>query len=429
MPIGILTLCGYLFYLTNSKQVQIKALTEDKNILEKRIIELSKDKEFLDNMILEKEKMISAHNAHMNAQLENILKNGIDSKMTTMKDEIREMAKYFYTNYRQEKETLLIDSSKIKDDLLKKAEEEFTKVTQRVVTELSKTVSTQGMILSTLSSETQKILNAFIGSNKSGEFGEVVLSAKLEQLGFKHNETFFTQFSTSDKNRPDVVIKLPGDNFLVIDSKNSIHWNTNNDENQEIRKKNLAESMKRHIKTLSSKEYAKSVSKELKDQNIINTENHQCNLVIMYLPTDSALEEVRSVYPECMHDARQNNIMLCGPSALDAILAIISRNIATINANNNYLASIEMLRHFLKDLASLFDNLVDIGKSLRKGSESYYKFQNQWNGKLFKNLAILAKHIEYKNDIPKMPEYHFTKTIDDIEDVKESDRKTDLIEF
>ena len=96
-------------------------------------------------------------------------------------------------------------------------------------------------------------------SGHQGQLGEVTLRMILESSGLKSGINFDEQKQIGSE-KPDIVVHLPDNRKVVIDSKVSLNdysmfLSADNDQSKDLAKKNHINSVKKHIKTLSSTEY------------------------------------------------------------------------------------------------------------------------------------------------------------------------------
>src|SRR5207247_8090223 len=116
-----------------------------------------------------------------------------------------------------------------------------------------------------MSKEANNLTRALKGDTKTqGSWGEMILENILEKSGLEKGREFFVQESFKDEDgsrvRPDVVIKLPEDKNIVIDSKVSLtaYEAFCSEEDESIRKKCLTDhitSVRSNVKNLSTKNY------------------------------------------------------------------------------------------------------------------------------------------------------------------------------
>tara|TARA_Y100000816_G_scaffold292092_1_gene285789 strand:+ start:2780 stop:3727 length:948 start_codon:yes stop_codon:yes gene_type:complete len=152
-------------------------------------------------------------------------------------------------------------------------------------------------------------------SGHQGQLGETSLRMILEYAGLKSGVNFDEQKMIGSE-KPDVVVHLPDNRKVVIDSKVSLadyssFINSDNKEQSEIAKKNHINSVKKHIKTLSSTEYRSLYG------------NDSLDLVIMFMNIEGAY--ILACEDDIIGDALRNKIAIVGPTTLIAILQIISR--------------------------------------------------------------------------------------------------------
>lgn len=114
-----------------------------------------------------------------------------------------------------------------------------------------------------LSEDANNLATALKGENKTqGDWGELQLELLLEKAGLMKDIHYQVQSSfkdeTGQQKRPDFIINLPEGKHLIIDSKVSLvayerYFNTQDDKKQEKYLKQHTDSLRQHIKDLSSK--------------------------------------------------------------------------------------------------------------------------------------------------------------------------------
>ena len=116
-----------------------------------------------------------------------------------------------------------------------------------------------------ITKEAAGLAKAIKGDTKTqGGWGEFILENILEKSGLVKDREYIIQasFTTQEGKRyqPDVVIKLPGAKNIIIDAKVSLtnyesFFNTEEEGERSLQLKQHLQSIKRHIKTLSEKNY------------------------------------------------------------------------------------------------------------------------------------------------------------------------------
>lgn len=255
-----------------------------------------------------------------------------------------------------------------------------------------------------ISQDAINLTNALKGENKTqGDWGEMILSKILEQSGLREGREFTTQGSyTQDDGkrlRPDVILHLPQNKDIVIDSKVSlvsyIKYNeATNDEDKQKAIKELMVSLKNHIKDLNSKEY----------ENI--KEVKTLDFVLMFIPIEGAFMLAASNEANLFKIAYEHNIMLVSSSTLFVTLRTIE-NIWRYEYQNENAQLIAQKAANLYDKFALFvDDLEEIGKNINKTQKvyetSYNKLKSGKGNILSRVEEFRDLGIKPKKELPKM---------------------------
>lgn len=220
-----------------------------------------------------------------------------------------------------------------------------------------------------LSNDAQNLTNALRGSKKmQGDWGEVELNRILEISGLQRNIDFFTQENFKNEEnqnmRPDVVVRLPNNRSVIIDSKVSmndyINYVNSEDENQKAQylQKHI-QCIKAHIDELSAKEYQKLLKEESLDY------------VVIFIPIESAFAAAIKEDSTLYDYAYKKNIALTTPSSLLPILRTVE-NLWQIENRNKYVQKIAEVGGYLYDkLANFVDDMQKIDKSLTGARQTY----------------------------------------------------------
>lgn len=219
-----------------------------------------------------------------------------------------------------------------------------------------------------LSADAQNLTRALKGESKTrGNWGEVVLRRILEQLGLQEGREFEVQPSHSTAEgrlQPDVVIHLPDDRHIVVDSKVSlVDWELySSTEDEEARKAAMRrhrDSLRQHIKGLSGKNY----------QDLYALGSLDC--VVMFVPVEPALLAVVAEDHSLFEDAWKQHVLLVSASTLFFAL----RTVAFLwrqDAQNRNALDIANRGEALYDKVQLFIAEMDkLGQHLDRAQNSY----------------------------------------------------------
>ena len=148
----------------------------------------------------------------------------------------------------------------------------------------------------------------------------MILETILERSGLRPDEEYEAQASHTDEQgnrlRPDFLVKLPGDQRIVIDSKVSLKayeaFVAAEDEDQR------APYLRAHIKSL------RTHIKGLGDKNYQITTDAHLDYVIMFVPIEGALAAASRQDPELIAYAIDQNVQIATPNILITVLRTIA---------------------------------------------------------------------------------------------------------
>ena len=199
---------------------------------------------------------------------------------------------------------------------------------------------------------------AFTGSNKiQGMWGERVLEVLLENSALREGHEYYREKLNDDNGRPDVIVKIPDDGIVVIDSKLSFKSykdfvNEKVDEVKKLHLKKLVKSTEDHIKKLASKNYW-------------HTKEYQTpEFVLMFFPIDNLFHLVIDKKSEIYDLAYANNVMLVSPSTLLPALKTISSLWKNIRLADEAMKISEKSGEIYDKLDEFSDKLIDVQSRL-----------------------------------------------------------------
>ena len=249
-----------------------------------------------------------------------------------------------------------------------------------------------------ISQDAVNLTKALKGENKTqGDWGEMILSKILEQTGLREGIEYSTQGSFTNvegkRLRPDVIVHLPQDKDVIIDSKVSLLAYTNYVESEEELEKQryakeLIKSIYAHIKGLSSKNYD-----EISDLKTLD-------FVLLFIPIEGAFMLAASKDSNLFKVAFENNIMLVSPSTLFVTLRTIENIWRYEHQNENALIISKKAADLYDKFASFVKDIENIGIHIDRSKKSYDEAINKLSvgrGNLlrraqeFEELGVKAK--------------------------------------
>ncbi|WP_419677457.1 DNA recombination protein RmuC [Aliarcobacter lanthieri] len=248
---------------------------------------------------------------------------------------------------------------------------EDTKQRSSLITEIKNLKELNNQI----SQDAINLTKALKGQNKlQGDWGEMILSSILEQTGLRKGLEYKVQNSFKDDSgklfRPDVIVHLPTNKDIIIDSKLSLNsyidYTNSEDENDKKDALNrLLSSINSHIKDLSSKKY----------ENL--SDLRSLDFVLMFIPIEGAFILLNQTNQNIFELALKNNIMLVSPSTLYITLRTIENIWADERQNENAKEISKQAGDLYDKFVAFVEDVESIGNYLNKSQDSYQKAMNK----------------------------------------------------
>ncbi|MFW9598128.1 MAG: DNA recombination protein RmuC [Paludibacter sp.] len=173
-----------------------------------------------------------------------------------------------------------------------------------------------------VSVEANNLTKALKGDvKKQGNWGEIILERVLERSGLVRGQEYEREevVEGADKSvqRPDVIVHLPDNKHIVIDSKVSLvayerYINAETDEIQAIAIKEHIASIRSHVKLLSDKNYFNA------------TQLNSPDFVLMFIPVEASFSIAVQADADLFSFAWDKKIVIVSPTTLLATLRTIS---------------------------------------------------------------------------------------------------------
>tara|TARA_B100001093_G_scaffold426562_1_gene420557 strand:+ start:871 stop:1833 length:963 start_codon:yes stop_codon:yes gene_type:complete len=257
----------------------------------------------------------------------------------------------------------------------KKNSSDIEKISQNIESLLHKTLEQSGYVnskIDEIGDLTKKMTNAMTSNiSDMGQMGEVILENILQDCGMTKDRDYKTQYT--DKNeqgqqfRPDVVIFLPENRNIIIDSKVPMKdWyefqNSEIDSEKQIHIKNFISSVKNHINSINKKDYTKLLN--------INSPDY----VFIFMPHEFALITAQKYDVSLANFSQQKQIIIVGPSTLIMCMKLVESiwKLEKQNKNSKEIAEIAggMFDQIIKSINLLDKTEISINKSLENITQS-----------------------------------------------------------
>ncbi|MFB0938881.1 MAG: DNA recombination protein RmuC [Urechidicola sp.] len=225
--------------------------------------------------------------------------------------------------------------------------------------------------------ETVNLTKALKGDSKTqGNWGELVLERVLEKSGLEKGREYEMEKSFADETgnqlrlRPDVIIHLPDNKKMIVDSKVSLtayeqYVNADNEEDSAQYLKEHIASLNRHVSQLSEKKYEDLYEIESPD------------FVLLFVPIEPAFAVAINNDNQLYNKAFEKNIVIVTPSTLLATL----RTIDTMwNNEKQQRNAIEIARQ----AGALYDKFEGLVSDLTKVGKKMDEAKNEYKGAMNK---------------------------------------------
>ena len=244
-----------------------------------------------------------------------------------------------------------------------------------------------------LSDDANNLTKALKGENKTqGNWGELILEKILENSGLREGHEYQTQSSYKDESgkmyRPDVLVHLPDEKDIVIDSKVSLvayerYINTTEEDEKEAARKQHVSSIRAHIKGLSEKKY-----EELEGLRSLD-------FVLLFMPIEGAYMLALEDDANFFQEAIKQNIMVVGPSTLLVTL----RTIEYIWRNER---QEQNAQEIAEKAAGLYDKFVGFMEDMQKIGGHITKTQDTYNDAMKKLSVGTGNLVKRTEDMKKL---------------------------
>lgn len=242
-----------------------------------------------------------------------------------------------------------------------------------------------------MKSTAQNLVEALRGDSKvQGDWGELALSRILESSGLVKGQEYFLQNNAKDENdknvRPDVVIQLPENKHLIIDSKVSLTAFERYiaEDDLELKKEALKDhilSIRTHIKQLGEKDYSHL------------SEFNSPEFTLLFIPLESSFSLAVREEPGLYEMAMKKKIVLVTPSTLLATLKTVDTIWKHERTNKNAFEIAEHAGRLYDKFVNFVGDLEKVGKKQQEASSAYSDALNKLsNGK--GNLITSAEKLK-----------------------------------
>jgi DNA recombination protein RmuC len=282
-------------------------------------------------------------------------------------------------------------------DSYKKRIEELEKGSEKTFGQVTEMLSNIQVTNASLQKETGALVNALRNPRVRGKWGEIGLKRVVEFSGLSAHCDFIEQVYTEGEDsilKPDMIINLPGNSHVVVDSKLPLDAYLQALETDDEISRNLlfskhAKDLRDHVNRLSKKQYWSQFQ---------NTPD----FVVLYMEVESALNVALMTDKTLLQDAMNNKIILTTPTTLIVVLKSVAMSWQQHNITENALEIMEAAMDFYGRVNVFADHLDKMGGGLKTALKGYNDAIGSWESRVLPSGRKLEqlKATDNKNVLP-----------------------------
>lgn len=342
---------------TEDSKTSLERLNESVETYKTRSIQLEAEKNSLEKILEIERQSVKDKQAELREQLELIGKDIVNKGSKSINTENEARLTQILTPLKEKLE-------KFERKIAENNEKDIKQFTNMET--LIKTLSEQH---SKVQDTAQNLVNALRGEQKTqGDWGELALERILEFSGLENGREYHTQTSYRNEHgellRPDVVIQLPDEKHIIIDSKVSLKAFERYINEEDFEKKKIAlglhlASIKAHIKGLGEKDYSHLPGLNSPD------------FVLLFMPIESAFALAIKEEPDLYQEAWKRKIVLVTPSTLLATLKTVEGLWKQERQNKNAFEIAEQAGRLYDKFVGFVLDLEKIGIKQQDANKAY----------------------------------------------------------
>ena len=377
----------------NQLGLTIEELKQNLSKIESEREEIRREKEFLNSELTRK------NTEYENLQIHNLKR---DEELAKQQEQLRKDFELMASKILDEKsEKFTLQNKENIKSILNPLQEKIQVFEKKVEDTQKESISMHSALKEQLlglkdlnqqmTKEATNLTRALKGDSKmQGNWGELVLERVLEKSGLEKDREYFVQqsFTTAEGSRvlPDVVLHLPDNKRMVIDSKVSLtdyerYVNADDDDRPQFLKAHV-NSIRKHVDQLSEKKYEDLYDIQSPD------------FVLMFMPIEPAFAIAINDDNSLYNKAFEKNIVIVTPSTLLATLRTIDTMWNNEKQQQNAIEIARQAGALYDKFEGLVSDLTGVGKKIDDAKKDYSSAMNklvEGKGNLITSVQKLKK--------------------------------------
>jgi DNA recombination protein RmuC len=263
---------------------------------------------------------------------------------------------------RQESIKVLVEPLKQQLDTYQKRLQQSETAQATTLGEVKKQLETLAQSSQSLAAETAQFRSVLKSNQARGRWGEETLRRVVEAAGMSAHCDFTEQLQSDDK-KPDLIVKLPGDRFIIVDAKVP--------ELDFLSALESADATKRVEALAAHAAKLRTTIKALADRDYPSQFPNALDYVVLFVPAESLFSAALEGDHELIVWAASKRIMLATPASLIALLRSVSVSWQQHAQTENAQKIAEAAQEFYVRVVTFTEHFETIGDGLEKANAAY----------------------------------------------------------
>ncbi len=237
-----------------------------------------------------------------------------------------------------------------------------------------------------LRQETGNLVSALKRPNTRGSWGEIQLRNVIEMAGMIEHCDFLEQSTVQSEDgalRPDVLVKLPGEKLIVVDSKVPLdaylaHLEAQGDEERGVQMARHARQTRDHITKLASKGYQRQF-------------DTTPDLVVMFVPSEGIYHAALAEDPALIEYGVHQQVLMATPTTLIGLLRAVHYGWRQELIAESAREIAESARELHRRIARFVDPLAKVGRALGSAVGSYNEAVGSFDSRVLPQLRRIEE--------------------------------------